>query len=298
MKWINFIGHGVFLASMVLTLIPIVGFKVWHTVRRRRAPLQDRQAGHVPGQQLLQRIEKEQQEINYAVDLMIIALPLMFLIWATQRIDWSRVHFATNEGIYTACWFLLMLYGLWHYKRHYLIREQARDGLVAERVTGMQLNRLVAQGCTVMHDIPADGFNLDHVVIAPGGVYAIETKSFRKPRHDAEPGKPATVRWAGESLVFPDFQTKAPIEQARRQAQWLANFLREAVATDVAVRPCVALPGWFIDKSDAAKKSDVFVFTPMGRGCEYFSYGEGVLAPEQRALIAKALALRYPLIDN
>ena len=192
----------------------------------------------------------------------------------------------------------LVFWSLRFVLKHLKVARNARDGLLAERVTGMQLNRLIEKNCIVMHDIPADGFNLDHVVIAPGGVYAIETKSFRKPRHDAEPGKPATVRWAGESLVFPDFQTKAPIEQARRQAQWLANFLREAVATDVAVRPCVALPGWFIDKSDAAKKSDVFVFTPMGRGCEYFSYGEGVLAPEQRALIAKALALRYPLIDN
>lgn len=298
MKWINFIGHGVFLVSMVVTVVPIVGFKIWHTVRRRRAPLQDRQAGHVPGQQLLQRIETEQQEINYAVDLMIIALPLMFLIWATQRINWSHLKFGANETIYLLCWLLMMLYGLWHYRRHYLIRERARDGLVAERVTGMQLNRLIAQGCTVMHDIPADGFNLDHVVIAPSGIYAIETKSVRKPREDAEAGKPATVRWGGDTLIFPDFQTKTPIDQARRQAQWLSKFLRETIATEVTVKPCVALPGWFVERSEVGKKSDVFVFTPMGRGCEYFTYGNTVVPPELRALISKALALRYPVIDN
>lgn len=33
------------------------------------------------------------------------------------------------------------------------------------------------QGYKVLHDIPADEFNLDHVVVAPYGVYLIETKT-------------------------------------------------------------------------------------------------------------------------
>src|SRR5690606_9303397 len=61
------------------------------------------------------------------------------------------------------------------------LRERAHDGLLAERITGMQLNRLVAEGCRVLHDVPAPDFNIDHVVVAPGAVYAVETKSFRKP---------------------------------------------------------------------------------------------------------------------
>lgn len=288
----------VVIGSLLLMFVIALALRVLRKREARRSPLSGKRIGHIPGQQLIERANESMDNVALGMLLIFLAGPMTLMCWAVLRLPPERLRYERSDWVLLLFFVGMVFWSLRSVIKHLDGARNARDGLLAERVTGMQLNRLFEKSCIVMHDIPADGFNLDHVVIAPGGVYAIETKSFRKPRHDAEPGKPATVRWAGESLVFPDFQTKLPIEQARRQAQWLANFLREAVATDVAVRPCVALPGWFIDKSDAGKKSDVFVFTPMGRGCEYFSYGEGVLAPEQRALIAKALALRYPLIDN
>jgi hypothetical protein len=53
-----------------------------------------------------------------------------------------------------------------------------RDG---ERVVGRFLERLREGGGQVFHDIPEEGFNLDHVVISPHGLYAIETKTLSMP---------------------------------------------------------------------------------------------------------------------
>lgn len=296
MKWHMFIGHAVFLGSIFVTVLIILSFKLLRASRKRRSPLQGKQIGHVPGQQLLNRIDNADRESTFGYDVMIMALPMLFMVWASMRIDWQTVTFGTAEVIFLAGWILTLAYGFWQYRHYALQKEQARDGLVAERVTGMQLNRLVANGCIVLHDIPCGDFNIDHVVIAPRGVYAIETKSFRKPKagSTADPNK---VLFDGSMLKFSDFATKAPIEQARRQAKFLATLIRESLGDSIPVFPAVSLPGWLVEKTADGKSADVFVFTPMGRGYEWFSYDEETLPPRTRALIAKALAIRYPTVE-
>ena len=56
-------------------------------------------------------------------------------------------------------------------------------GLMGERAVGEELNLLMAEGCRVFHDYPGGpNWNIDHVVVAPSGVYGIETKMRRKSR--------------------------------------------------------------------------------------------------------------------
>ena len=293
MKWQLFIGHAILLGSVLISAATILTLKALRKRRQRRSPLQGKSIGHLPGQQLLARIDKAEEEAGFGVDVMIFALPMLFLVWATLKIDWTRVRFGANELIFVVGWVLFFGYGFWHYQRHSRRREQARDGLLAERVTGMQLNPLMAQGCLVLHDLPCGEYNIDHVVIAPRGVFAVETKSFRKPKN-LPAGTSARVEFDGELLKFIDFSTSKPIEQARRQAKSLAGILHALLGEPVRVTPALALPGWWIEKSDAGKASDVFVFTPMGRGCEWFTYGDEVIPPARRSLMAQALAVRYP----
>ena len=42
------------------------------------------------------------------------------------------------------------------------------------------LQRLRADGAQIFHDVPADGFNLDHVVVADKGIFVIETKTWSR----------------------------------------------------------------------------------------------------------------------
>lgn len=295
MKWQMFIGHAVFLGSVFITAIIVLALKALRKLRERRSPLHGKQAGHLPGQQLLARIDKASEEAGFGFDVMITALPMLFLIWATLQIDWTKVRFGIDELIFVVGWVLFFGYVFWKYQRHSKQKEQARDGLLAERVTGMQLNRLVAQGCIVMHDLPCGDYNIDHAVIAPRGVYAVETKSVRKPK-DVTPGVPDKVEFDGETLKFPDFATGKPIEQSRRQAKSLSNILRESLGEAIRVDPAIALPGWWVEKTESGKASDVFVFTPMGRGCEWFTYGGEAIPATKRNLIAQALAMRYPTV--
>ena len=297
MKWQAFIGHAVFIGSILVTVMIVIAFKVAHARQRQRSPLHDKHVEHVPGQQLLKRIDDLDREVAFGYDVMMISLPTVFMIWATLRIDWSRVSFGINEGIFVTSWLLFLGYGFWAYQRNYRRREQVRDGLLAERVTGMQLNRLVAGGCIVLHDLPADGFNIDHVVIAPRGVYAVETKSVRKPKGEGKAS--SRVAFDGRMLHFPGFAKSDAIEQAQRQAEWLSRDIRQALGIDVPVIAALALPGWFVKQDETVWRSaSVKVFSPMGDGSNFMAKGAEVLDTTQRSLIAKALALRYRKIED
>lgn len=295
MQWMTFAGLLPFFFSAVLALILALSYRALKKRRDRLSPLASKQLGHVPGQQLMTQVAEHEFDMMSGVMLMYMALPVMFMTWAGARIDWSAVRWGFHESLFLVGGAAVFGYGLREYIRNLHARDRVRDGLVAERVTGMQLNRLIAQGCTVIHDLPCEGFNIDHVVIAPKGVFAVETKSFRKPK-ERKQGEPAKVLFDGASLAFSDFSTRKPLEQSRQQAQWLARYLRESLGEAIRVDPAVSVPGWFVEKNEAGRTADVFVFTPMGRGYEWFAYGEPVLPAAKRALIAQALATRFPAL--
>jgi len=54
-------------------------------------------------------------------------------------------------------------------------------GFDGERYVGEALTPLVAQGFEIYHDVPFEGFNIDHVPVGPPGIFAVETKTRRKP---------------------------------------------------------------------------------------------------------------------
>ena len=131
------------------------------------------------------------------------------------------------------------------------LSEQAdtlRLGLDAEMAVGQELDQLMRKGAAVFHDVPGENFNIDHVVVAKEGVFAVETKGYSK-RNDLKGKGRAKVEFDGTTLRFPGWQTVEPIEQAERQAAWLSKWLSSAVARKVAAVPVLALPGWYVDRT-------------------------------------------------
>ena len=121
-----------------------------------------------------------------------------------------------------------------------------RRGLLGEQAVAEELQRLPA-GYRVFHDVPGNGkWNIDHVVVGPAGVFAIETKYRTK-----QPGKPSErdneAVFDGNKIQFSSgkYDAAAP-EQARQNARWLATMLTKATGERVTAQPIVALPGWWV----------------------------------------------------
>jgi len=288
---------GAFAASLILIFSAVFILTWWRRRDARRSPLYGKKLAHLPGQQLIERIGKYDEEIQFAATGMYFAIPVMALAWAVLKIDWETVRFGPTEVVFAVVGLLLFGWQLRTYVAYTNKRAKAQDGLVAERMTGLMLNRLIGPDCIVAHDMPCDGFNIDHVVISPRGVYAVETKSFRKRKAARDEGQ-YKVTFDGDRLVFPGWVDKAAITQARDQARWLSKYLQKSLDRDIPVIPAVALPGWWIDKTESSKQSDVRVFSPMGKGADILLYGNPVLDASSRALVVQAIALRYPVVPE
>lgn len=83
------------------------------------------------------------------------------------------------------------------------------------------------------------------MIVAPSGVFAVETKTRRKRR--AKDGKREhEVVFDGKTLEFAQWRDTAALEQARQQADRLRVMLAKAVGESVPVVPVLTLPGWFV----------------------------------------------------
>jgi Nuclease-related domain len=130
-----------------------------------------------------------------------------------------------------------------------------RLGLLGEQSVAEQLQRLIGDGHLVYHDVPGDGkWNIDHVVVGPAGVFAIETKArIKKPGRGGERDHEAV--FDGAAIRFPHYTDSEAPAQAERNARWLANMLTRATGERVKVRAIVALPGWWVTlKADSDMK--------------------------------------------
>lgn len=164
-------------------------------------------------------------------------------------------HSPRRPYLFTAVAAVALLYAAW---RFFVIRRQVRQlkkGRDGGRAVGQFLERLRKDGGQVLHDIPGEGFNLDHVVISTHGIYAIETKTWSKPWPDAK------VVVDGDSLtVAGQVPDRDPIVQVTAAARWLERLLLLSTDKRFLVRGVVVFPGWFVEQR--GPRGDVWVLEP------------------------------------
>lgn len=129
-------------------------------------------------------------------------------------------------GVSVAAW------RLWGIKAQLRQLRLGRDG---KRCVGQILERLREDGGQVFHDVPAEGFNLDHVVISTHGIFAIETKSWTKTW--TKPWPEATITVDGDQLVLAGRKPDSnPMDQAAGAARWLEGMLAESTGKQFHAR--------------------------------------------------------------
>ena len=172
---------------------------------------------------------------------------LAYAVFLTQACFFD-VSFSPVSIVFVALFvFFTMLYLGYSTFKNLNLRRNYRLGLDGELYVGQELSCLMHQGYCVFHDFPADCFNIDHILVGPSGVYAVETKARQKPC-TGNPSQDAAVSFNGHVLEFPKWKEIKPVDQAIRQAKWLANWLSSSVGEDISVRAILALPGWYVKR--------------------------------------------------
>lgn len=126
--------------------------------------------------------------------------------------------------------------------------QQLKLGRDGERAVGQYLERLRVDGSDVFHDVPGEGFNIDHVVLSEHGFYAVETKTRSKPtRGDAR------ITLTDDGLVVNGIRPdRDPLVQVQAGARWLSQLLEETTGKQFPVRGVVLFPGWFVEPMNNA----------------------------------------------
>lgn len=200
-----------------------------------------------PGHSLRERLEREQEQ-----SLTLILAALFFAIFygiiltveATLRpnsIPWIALAIVFVFGTPIGAWFFYKL------DRQVLKGRELHAGLRGEMATGEELNLLMLDGYRVFHDVPIDYGNVDHVVVGPGGVYAVETKHIRR-KIGSEDKARLTVDFDRKVIELPRGAVPIPETQLATQRSELSSFLSRAVGDRVEAESMLAIPGWYVER--------------------------------------------------
>jgi uncharacterized protein (DUF486 family) len=198
-----------------------------------------------PGHTLREQLEEESDNVIW--DVMILSvMPLVILsLFLAQAHYRTLDHMLRLAPIYVVLVGAMVAYFVYRLTKRGERLGNLKSGYDAEVAVGQELDLLVRRGALVFHDFPADGFNIDHVVVTPKCVYAVETKGYTK-LNKLKGREGVTVEFDGMRLRFPTWTTDEPVLQAERQANWLGDWIKKSTGHFIPVKPVVALPGWFV----------------------------------------------------
>lgn len=218
---------------------------------KSRSPIKDKPL-RLPGQSIA---EEREELIEDAVGQPLI-LALFFVLLAAM--EWWRLYsnMKPNPLVFTLAGVMAIAYAVFRIWRVIPKLRALRQAGEGERAVGQFLERLREDGFNVFHDVVGVGFNIDHVLIGPPGVFTIETKTWSKPTKGE-----TQINFDGESIRIGTLEPERdPVAQARGQAGWLKAILTESTGRKPDVRPVILFPGWYISAPGGFR--DVWVLEP------------------------------------
>jgi hypothetical protein len=210
------------------------------------------QVQRIAGQSI--RDERERLTDNRLIPF-YLATVLLWILWGWEK--YSLVtHLPPQPGsilvlaIVATCVSAIVLLRLRKQFRN-LNRGERGEMKVAEALTELQ-----ASGYRVINDIPRKGYNIDHVIVGPAGVFAVETK-YRNGYGEIEFRN-------GEGLfVGGRKEENDPLAQARGNAAEVSRMIKEDCGVNRWVKPLVVFVGNYKIK-DTWRETDARVFTADG----------------------------------
>jgi hypothetical protein len=233
-----------------------------------------------PGNALREKVDNLKLDLMGQL-MMLLMMPMLLYAFYVSEMAARKSSSGLPEAIYGSIAICAVIYTGYRITRLRAQIRQNRLGLDCEVAVGQELNSLMANGFYVYHDFPAENFNIDHIVIGPTGVFAVETKG-RSKRMTGNGRNDAKVVFDGRCLLFPQSAEVRPLEQARLQAQWLSNWLNKAAGEQVQAVPTLVIPGWFVSREG---KSDVIVFNGKNPSSFFFKHRPTILDQGQIARI-------------
>ena len=192
----------------------------------------------LPGQSI-------REEWNRLFDDKVMGYLLVPLVGWVLAI-WQWIYWWTGSkpspAVATVVASIVTIYCAYRIRRVYPEFRNLNLGEKGERRVSEVLRTLRDKDYVTFDDLLLEGVNVDHVVVGPGGVFAVETKTFSIFGNVSAGIDASGVLQFGGNPKFKD-----PLKQARACAAIVSAELKRWMHRDIWVNPVVVLPGWRID---------------------------------------------------
>jgi hypothetical protein len=300
MDWLNSLYASLLVVLLyLLPLFLLAGIALYtkRTLSRNRTSPLGSDLLRPAGYSLQKSIDDLQSDLVgsfLAIPLMSGCLPLILLL-QEKLLDKT---FGLSTWAFMGC-AVAGVVGYHIYKAVVIVKKLARLrlGLACEMAVGQELEQIIrpeGHPYRIFHDLQFDGFNVDHLVVSPNGVFVIETKGRSKLVLDGR--KQARVRLEGDALHFPTHVETKPLEQVRMNVKAVRNWLDQATGFDVPVSGVLVLPGWYIERKQRA--TDPYVLSAKELPSQLPRLHAGSLELGQVQAVGYQVALRVRNVDR
>lgn len=164
------------IVGSVYSLLGILFFRIWLHQKNVKLPVDRKKLKSVAAQILSEQVNDNIVDVIGLIFLSVLIVTMPFAIKGIAEMFPS--------GKFNYFFIIMILLGLayvarklWVKSNHLIKLKLGRD---AELAVASELIELQSHGYQVFHDIQADGFNIDHLVVGANGIFAIETKGRHK----------------------------------------------------------------------------------------------------------------------
>jgi Nuclease-related domain len=211
-------------------------------------------------------------------------IPVLPILMAA--LEWIRFYRHTAPSPWTFSLLALAGAGLAALMIRRALLGAAQPKRDAERTVGETLEALAAADARVFQNVPTSaGVDIDHVVIAPGGIFTIAVENPPKPARK----RPRVVVDRSGLAIAGAPAASDVLDRASAQASWLAEHLHRNMGRSVHVRAVVLFPGWRVEQKTPRKTQDAWAMEPEAF-LKSVQRGPAMLTAEQVAAAATCVS--------
>ncbi|MGD9186899.1 MAG: nuclease-related domain-containing protein [Desulfobacteraceae bacterium] len=243
------IPAGIVAAVAILWIIATAGLR-YSMNRKRRGAVLEGSAIRCRAQDCLIQLKVTNDYLKYfkmglfIIPVLIVGAYLAAHYLAVTSGDWVEI---TGLAIFSL---LLMLFTGLRLARLIGSRNMMRLVHESRLATRRVLDPLLKEKYRVFHDVVGDQFSIDHLVVGPKGVFAIQTHARSVSASKQSPDD-RIVTYNGRELFFPKGRDHGIVENARMNAEKLSQWLTGQTEEPVAVRAIISLPGWTVRRTSS-----------------------------------------------
>jgi hypothetical protein len=240
---------GIVAAVALLWVIVTAGLR-YSMNRKRRGAVLEGSAIRCRAKDYLLQLKVTNDYLKYfKLGLFIIPVLIVGAYLAAHHLGVTSTGWVELMGLAIFSLLLMLFIGL-RLARIIGSRNMMRLAYESRLATRRVLDPLLKEKYRVFHDVVSDQFSVDHLVVGPKGVFAIQTHAKSVSANKQSPDD-RIVTYNGRELFFPKGSDHGIVENARINAEKLSQWLSGQAEAPVAVRAIISLPGWTVRRTSS-----------------------------------------------